>query len=260
VVKAKAFLLDMDGVLYHGDNVLPGARDFVKRIQAYPHCFVTNNPMRTPAAIAQRLQQLGFPNVDASSIITSAMATRLWLQQQASPCCYYAVGGEALQHELEKIGSQDAEQADFVVVGEGYGLDFDSLTTGINLILNGAQLVGTNPDACVNYVHKGKPMVLPGGGALLAPFAVATGVTPVIIGKPEPLLFQLALQQLQMQAQDCVMIGDRPDTDIHGAAQLGIQTALVRTGQFAAGERYPEALLTPTWDVLDLASLAEQIF
>jgi len=93
---------------------------------------------------------------------------------------------------------------------------------------------------------------MPGGGALVAPFIVATGQQPITIGKPNPLLYEIALQELNVQASDCLMIGDRPDTDILGAQQLGIQTALVRTGRFAPGEELPDNMLTPDWDVENL--------
>jgi len=114
---------------------------------------------------------------------------------------------------------------------------------GINLILKqGAMLVCTNPDHSVDATIEGEHWVLPGGGALVAPFAAATGVAPVFIGKPEPLLYRMALQRLNVRAKDCLMVGDRPDTDIAGAAALGMKTALVRTGRFAPGQAFPEAL------------------
>jgi NagD protein len=120
-------------------------------------------------------------------------------------------------------------------------------------------LIGTNPDLTVDHVQNGQHMILPGGGALIAPFSAATQTEPVIIGKPEPLLFQMALNDLQLAPEDCLMIGDRPDTDIHGAALLGIRTALVRTGRFSSKHCYPNNLKKPDWDGNNLTELAEAL-
>ena len=113
----------------------------------------------------------------------------------------------------------------------------------------------TNPDSSVDAWHRGRRQVLPGGGALVAPFEVATGQKAVVIGKPEPLLFEMALERLGVPPEQCVMIGDRPDTDIAGAAALGMSTALVRTGRFTPGAPWPEGLPRPDWDVGSLPEL-----
>lgn len=151
-----------------------------------PHAFVTNNSIRTPGEVAAGFPRTGLPRLDPSLIITSALATAHWLSNEIPGFRYYAVGPGGLQAEF---GSEDEERADVVIVGEGPGLDYDSLTQGINLICGqGARLVATNPDLAIDDHKDGRHRILPGGGALLAPFAVATGVRPVVIGKPEPLL------------------------------------------------------------------------
>ncbi len=244
-----AFMLDMDGVLYHGNRVLPGAIEFMQALAGVPYVFVTNNPIRTPEQVADKLASLGFARPAPRQIITSGVATARWLNEQKEGFRFYAVGAPALEQVLSRYGVADAENADFVVVGEGEGLTFESLTRGINLVLQkGAQLVSTNPDANVDD-ERG---VLPGGGALVAPFAVATGREPVTIGKPNPLLFEMALDVLGVPAEACVMVGDRPDTDIAGAKALGIGTLLVRTGRLAEGEPIPDESQRPHWDVANL--------
>ena len=251
-----ALLLDMDGVLFHGDTPLPGAADFLARVASLPHLFVTNNPIRTPAEVAARLDAMGLGRPAEAQILTSAEATARWLAREHPGFRYYAVGAAGLHVALAEHGTADAEHADFVVVGEGPGLDFHSLTTGINLIeKQGARLVVTNPDTSVDATRDGEHLVLPGGGALVAPFAAACNVTPVVIGKPEPALFEMALARLGLPAADCVMVGDRPDTDILGAKRAGLRAALVRTGRFAPGARWPDGLPRPDWDVPDLAAL-----
>ncbi len=255
-----AVLLDMDGVLYHGERALPDAASFMRRIAFLPHAFITNNPILPPAAVAETLARLGFERPDPAQIITSAQATALHLAEQQPGFRYFAVGAAGLHQALAEVGTADQQAADFVVVGEGAGLDYESLTTGINLILKqGARLVGTNPDTTVDATIDGCHRILPGGGALLAPFAIATGVEPLIIGKPQPLLFEIALQRLGIETEHCLMVGDRPDTDIAGAARLGMRTALVRTGRFAPGKPWPEGLPRADWDCDNLEQLSDAL-
>lgn len=259
-----AILLDMDGVLYHGNKPLPGAIEFVRRIQHIPHCFITNNPIHLPDEIARKMEKQGFLRPKKQQIITSGEATASWLAGQKPGFRYFCVGAEGVHKALQRHGHYDERQADYVVVGEGAGLDYTTLTTGINLILKqGARLVSTNPDHTVDATVDGQHRILPGGGALAAAFVTATGQMPITIGKPNPLLYQVAMKYLRCSASDCLMIGDRPDTDISGAAGLGMKTALVRTGRFAPGENWPQALPRPDWDInqLDeLLQLLDQLF
>jgi HAD superfamily hydrolase (TIGR01450 family) len=256
-----AILLDMDGVLYHGDRPLPGAKDFLERIRQIPHLFITNNPILAPEAVVEKLARMGLPRPAPQQIITSAQATARWLAKEKPGFSYFAVGAEGLHQALRQVGREDPANADFVVVGEGPGIDFDSLTRGINLIVKqGARLVATNPDINVDATIDGEHRLAPGGGALVAPFAVASGVEPVVIGKPNPLLFEMALEQLDCVPERCLMIGDRPDTDIAGAAALGMQTALVRTGRFEPGEHWPARLPMPHWDVEYLPALIRMLW
>ncbi|MFK5985002.1 MAG: HAD-IIA family hydrolase [Pseudomonadota bacterium] len=251
-----SILLDMDGVLFHGMNPIDGAIDFMQSIAHIPYIFITNNPIRLPEAMADKMAEIGFKRPDDKLIITAGEATAVWLAQQKPGFRFFAIGADGLTKSLQKYGYEDKDNADYVVVGEGEGLDYASITTGINLILKqGAQLISTNPDTSVDAFYRGKRAIMPGGGALVAPFVVATGQQPITIGKPKPLLYEIALQQLKVQAQNCLMIGDRPDTDILGAQQLGIQTALVRTGRFAPGEKLPDNMLCPDWDVDNLKQL-----
>ncbi len=251
-----AFLLDMDGVLHHGDKVLPDAVDFVGAVSYSKHLFITNNPIRSPLLVAERLSVLGFKGIMAEQILTSAQATAEWLKQQKTGFRYFAVGADGLHKALSEAGAEDRFHADYVVIGEGAGLDYESLTIGINLVLSkGATLVATNPDASVDAWRNGQHLVLPGGGSLVAPFEVATGHKAIIIGKPQPLLYQMAMERLGVEAEECIMIGDRPDTDIAGAAAMGMKTALVRTGRFLPGEPWPKGMEKPDWDVCSLSEL-----
>lgn len=254
----QSVLIDLDGVIYHGDRALPGASDLLRRLAGRPHCFITNNPTRAPEALVDALTTMGLRRLDPRYILTSALATARWLAHHKPGFHYFAVGAEGLHRALRTLGQPDDACADVVVVGEGAGLDYESLTIGINLILGrGARLVATNPDLTVDGTRDGRHLVLPGGGALVAPFAAATGVSPTVIGKPEPLLYEMALQQLGSPAAHCLMIGDRPDTDIAGAERLGMWSALVRTGRFAPGVAWPQGLPRPDFDLSGLPELIE---
>ena len=246
----------MDGVLYHGEKVIPEAIGFMSAIEHMPHAFITNNPILPAESIADRLEGLGFSRPDEQQIITSAEATALWLSQQKANFRYYAVGAEGLHIALCQHGIEDSQLADYVVIGEGAGIDYDAITIGTNLVLKqGARLVCTNPDHSVDAFFQGKHCVLPGGGALVAPFAIATETEPVYIGKPHALLYEIAMERLCVTPNQCLMVGDRPDTDIAGAAALGMKTALVRTGRFLPGIPLPDHLPAPDWDVESLAQL-----
>jgi HAD superfamily hydrolase (TIGR01450 family) len=252
-------LIDMDGVLFHGDRALPGAREFLDRVTGSPYLFLTNNPTRLPTEVSAQLARLGLGRHSPERVLTSGQAAAAWLAREHPGFRYYAVGADGLDRVLATVGTADPENADVVVVGEGPGLDYESLAIGINLVLKrGARLVVTNPDTTVDADRDGAHWVLPGGGALVAPFAVATGCEPVVIGKPEPLLYELAADRLGVPVHRCVMLGDRPDTDIAGAARLGMKTVLVRTGRFPPGTPWPEGLPLADWDFPDLAALLLQ--
>lgn len=254
-----AILLDMDGVLFHGNHALPGAREFLHAIRDVPHVFVTNNPIRSAREIVRHLRDLGLCEASPEQVITSAAAAALWMHEQRPGYRYYAIGEGDLHHALAVRGQADERSADYVVVGEGEGLDYASLVTGIRLIGNGATLVSTNPDPSVDGDCDGSHCVKPGGGALVAPLEVATGTRAITIGKPQPLLYQMAMQALGgVKREDCLMIGDRPDTDIAGARALGMQTALVRSGRFSSGEALPDAH-RPDYDVVSLPELERLI-
>ena len=255
-----AILLDMDGVLFHGMNPIDGAIEFMQSIENIPHAFVTNNPIKLPKSMADKMAEIGFKRPDEKLIITSGEATAAWLAKQKPNFKYYAIGAGGLHKSLQKQGHEDKENADYFIVGEGEGIDYASITTGINLMIKqDAQLICTNPDTSVDAFYRGKRAILAGAGALVAPFIVATGKQPITIGKPKPLLYEIALQTLQTEANNCLMIGDRPDTDIIGAQQLGIQTALVRTGRFRPDEKLPDQMPKPDWDVENLAQLTKHL-
>ena len=248
----RALLLDMDGVLYRGSSPIEGAAQFLHAVCDRPFRFITNNPIATPEHVVTKMKAIGLGDFEADTVITSAQATARYLASEKADFRFYAIGESGLHTALSTVGVEDDQTADYVVVGEGVGLDYQTLSNAIALIQQGAVLISTNPDITVDGFIEGKPVVLPGGGALVAPVEKATGVKAITIGKPEPLLYQMALADLNVAASDCVMVGDRPDTDILGAQRLGLKTALVRTGRFSIGEPWPAEQAPPDWDVSDL--------
>ena len=251
----RALLLDMDGVLYRGSSPIEGAAEFLHAIRDCPFRFITNNPIATPEQVVGKMKAMGLGDFAADAVITSAQATARYLASEKADFRFYAIGESGLHAALSTVGVEDDQAVDYVVVGEGAGLDYQTLSNAIALIQQGAVLISTNPDITVDGFIEGKPVVLPGGGALVAPVEKACGVKAITIGKPEPLLYQMALADLDVAASDCVMVGDRPDTDILGAQRLGLKTALVRTGRFSIGEPWPVEQAPPDWDVTDLQQL-----
>ncbi len=201
------------------------------------------------------MKAIGLGDFTANAVITSAQATARYLSSEKADFRFYAIGEKGLHAALSTAGVEDDQSADYVVVGEGAGLDYQTLSKAIALIQQGAVLISTNPDITVDGFIEGKLVVLPGGGALVAPVEKACGIKAITIGKPEPLLYQMALADLGVAANDCVMVGDRPDTDILGAQRLGLQTALVRTGRFSVDAPWPAEQARPNWDVIDLQQL-----
>jgi ribonucleotide monophosphatase NagD (HAD superfamily) len=161
----RGLLLDMDGVLYHGERPIAEAMEFLAALAYLPRACITNNPIASAAQVAARLSAMGFPETRPELILTSAEATAQWLRQQRPGFRYYAVGAPGLHLALSAVGVADAEQADFVVIGEGAGIDFDAITIGVNLIVHGgARLICTNPDHSVDTTLAGRRRILPGGG------------------------------------------------------------------------------------------------
>ncbi len=225
----KAFIIDMDGVLYRGENRLPGARSFLQTLQREdtPYVLLTNNSTLTVAQYVEKLRRMGI-EVPADGIMTSAVATALYLAgiaEAGTPV--YMIGMEGLAEALTQQGFVlTAEAPEYVVVGLDTGVTYHKLSTATRAIRAGAGFIGTNPDRTLP-TERG---LEPGTGALLAAIEAATDVQPRIIGKPEPGVFNTALKRLGTKPEETAMLGDRLETDIAGGAAAGLRTILVLTG------------------------------
>lgn len=225
----KSIISDMDGVLYRGKTLIPGAASFVERLlqSRQPFLFLTNNAEQTALDLRLKLERLGINGLTEDNFITSAMATAMFLQSQKPNATIYVIGGGGLINELYKAGFSISETApDYVVVSKTTAFNYDQLKKAVRLIDRGAHFIGTNPDM-VDPMEEGNE---PAAGALLAAIAAATGKKPYIVGKPNALMMTLATRKLGVHPDDTLMIGDRMDTDIVGGMEAGMKTCLVLSG------------------------------
>ena len=224
----KGFICDMDGVIYHGNQILPGVREFIQWLQEEhkEYLFLTNNSGYTRRELNQKLARMGL-DVLEEHFYTSALATAAFLKQQAPGCSVFAIGEAGLLNALYDAGvTMNDVNPDYVVVGEGRAYSLDTLTKATNLVLNGAKLIGANSDVS-GPIENG---IAPACGALVAPIEMATGKKAYFCGKPNPLMMRTGLRLLGCHSAEAVMIGDRMDTDVISGMESGMSTVLVLSG------------------------------
>lgn len=235
----KNYLIDMDGVLVHGASVIPGAPEFIQRLQDgdYEYLVLTNNPNYTPGDLAHRLQTIGM-GIPLERIFTSAMATAYFLQAQKPGGTAFVLGESGLTSMVHSVGYIITDlDPDYVVLGEGRH-SLEDLTKAIRLVAGGARFIATNPDT-------GGPgdggLWVAGCGATAAFVEKASGVAPYFVGKPNPLMMRTALNFANMHSEDTVMVGDNMATDVKGGMEAGMETILVLTGVTKRSEidRFP---------------------
>ncbi len=224
----KGFICDMDGVIYHGNKVLPGVKEFIKWLNnnKKEFLFLTNNSSYTPYELKQKLLRMGL-DVSEEHFYTSALATAEFLKAQSPGCSVYALGEAALTNALYNAGiCMNDVNPDYVVIGEAKSYNIDTITKATNLVLNGAKLIGANSDLS-GPIENG---IAPACRALTAPIEMATGTEAYFCGKPNPLMMRTGLQMLNCHSKEAVMIGDRMDTDIISGMESGMSTVLVLSG------------------------------
>lgn len=224
----KGFICDMDGVIYHGNQILPGVREFIQWLQEEhkEYLFLTNNSGYTRRELNQKLARMGL-DVPEEHFYTSALAMAAFLKQQAPGCSVFAIGEAGLLNALYDAGvTMNDVNPDYVVVGEGRAYSLDTLTKATNLVLNGAKLIGANSDVS-GPIENG---IAPACGALVAPIEMATGKKAYFCGKPNPLMMRTGLRLLGCHSAEAVMIGDRMDTDVISGMESGMSTVLVLSG------------------------------
>ncbi len=225
-----AVIADMDGVLWRGDVPLPGLVEFfdLLRARGIPFALATNNSAKAPVEYVAKLARMGVLNVLPEQVITSGTATISYMQTRYPPGTrVYVLGGDGLRALLTDAGYAVSEDgADVVMVGFAPNLTYERLKKATLLIRSGADFIGTNPDPSIPTPEG----LAPGAGSIVAAVQTATDCQPVIVGKPHPPMFEAALRLLGTRPDETLMIGDRLTTDIEGAQQVGLRTALVLTG------------------------------
>lgn len=226
--KKRGFICDMDGVIYHGNQILPGVPEFLQWLQeeGKSYLFLTNNSGSTPRELQQKLARMGL-DVPEEHFYTSALATASFLKNQAPGCSAYVIGEAGLFNALYDAGiTMNDVDPDYVVVGESKSYSLETVTKAINLVLGGAKLIGANPDVSGPAEHS----TVPACGALVAPIEMATGTKAYFCGKPNPLMMRTGLRLLKCHSEDAVMVGDRMDTDVISGLESGMSTVLVLSG------------------------------
>ena len=224
----KGFICDMDGVIYHGNRILPGVAEFIQWLheEDKEYLFLTNNSGYTPRELNQKLARMGL-DVPEEHFYTSALATAAFLREQAPGCSVFAIGEAGLLNALYDAGiTMNDVNPDYVVVGEGRSYSLDTLTKATNLVMQGAKLIGANSDVS-GPIENG---IAPACRALIAPIEMATGQSAYFVGKPNPLMMRTGLRILGVHSEDAVMIGDRMDTDMVAGIETGLDTVLVLSG------------------------------
>lgn len=226
------WLTDMDGVLVHEEDPLPGAADFLAALRAHDRKFLvlTNNSIYTPRDLAARLHASGL-DVPEQNIWTSALATAKFVGEQMPGASVYAIGEAGLTTALHEAGLTLSERnPDYVVLGETRTYSFEAITRAIRLIEGGARFIATNPDPSGPSFWG----TLPATGAVAALIQTATGLSPYFVGKPNPFMMRSALRKVDGHSARAVMIGDRMDTDVISGLEAGLRTVLVLTGSTRA--------------------------
>ena len=229
----------MDGVIYHGNRLLPGVKEFVNWMyrEDKKFLFLTNASGKSPKELQLKLFRMGL-DVDESHFYTSALATAKFVSRQHPGCSAYVIGDPGLINALHDAGIMMTEvNPDYVIVGETANYNYESICRAVRLILGGAKLIGTNTDL-TGPSEKG---IIPACRALVAPIEAATGKVAYYVGKPNPLMMRTGLKMLGVHSDEAAMIGDSMDTDIIAGIESGLDPILVLSGvtDRAEMEQYP---------------------
>ena len=218
----------MDGVIYHGNKLIPHVKEFIEWLETNNKnfLFLTNGSGRSPRELAQKLERMGL-HVGQEHFYTSAQATAAFLQSQCPGGSAYVLGDPGLTYALYEAGfSMNDVNPDYVVFGGPKSINYEMIEKASKLVMNGAKLIGTNPD----LVDPAEDGIIPACRALIAPIELTTGKRPYYVGKPNPLMMRHALKVLGCHRADAVLIGDRMDTDIIAGIETDIDTVLVLSG------------------------------
>ncbi len=222
------FICDMDGVIYHGNTLLPGVPEFVNWLNDNNKnfLFLTNSSERSPKELSNKLARMGL-DISEDHFYTSALATAGFLASQCPGGSAYVIGEPGLVNALYNAGfSMNDYNPDYVVFGETRSISYEKIEHAVMLVQKGAKLIGTNPDLTGPTDHG----IIPACRALISPITLTTGCEAYFVGKPNPLMMRHALKKLGVSRRDAAIIGDRMDTDIIAGIESELDTVLVLSG------------------------------
>ena len=230
----KGYLIDLDGTMYRGNEVIPEAIPFIEQLEErnIPHVFVTNNSTKSTDDVAEKLNQLGI-QANHKQVVTSSIATAKYLQDQSVKTCY-CIGQSGLKEPIKEYGIQlmDSTDVDAVVMGMDREITYDKLAKACIAIRKGARFISTNRDHAIPT----EDGMGPGNGAFTALVQTSTQQNPIFIGKPDTIIMKEALDVLGFPKEDVVMVGDNYQTDIQSGFNAGVDTLFVHTGVTSKGE------------------------
>jgi 5'-nucleotidase len=254
-----AYLIDLDGVIYRGNDLLHGAKEFISWLETHhkKYLFLTNNSFATGTQIRAKLDGLGIAT-DNAHLLTAGQAAVQNIARRIPQGVIYVVGEQPLIELVEshglKAASIDAKEADAVLVGLDRDFDYSIMTCAMSAVRSGALFVTINRDP-VLPISGG---FIPGCGALTAAIETASGVTPEVVGKPEPMLLQEAMHMLSSQPDETVMIGDGLQVDILAGRNAGTHTLLVLSGS-SSREDLEKSPIQPDHVYIDLADMMKEL-
>ncbi|MCF6515838.1 TIGR01457 family HAD-type hydrolase [Lactobacillus sp. S2-2] len=248
----KGYLIDLDGTIYKGKESIDAAKRFIDKLKDkhIPFLFVTNNTTKKAYEVVDFLKKYHNIVVNESNVYTNAMATADYLAQDANveDKSAYVIGEDGLKDAVSKKGfNLFIDNPKYVVIGLDWDVTYEKLTRATLLIQNGAKFIGTNIDTNIPN-ERG---MLPGAGALVDFVKYSTQKNPVIIGKPETLILNKALEKLQLNKDEVIMVGDNYNTDIKAGINFGIDTLIVYTG-VSNSSFVDKQLNKPTYEVNSL--------
>lgn len=253
----KGYLIDLDGTMYKGTEEVDGAAQFIDYLnqQGIPHLYVTNNSTKTPEEVTAKLRKM---HIDAKpeEIVTSALATANFIANEKANASVYMIGGSGLKAALldRRLTLRRDKHVDYVVIGLDEQVTYDKLAIATLAVREGATFISTNPDVSIPK----ESGLLPGNGAITSVVSVSTGQQPQFIGKPEPVIMDIALDILKLDKADVAMVGDLYDTDIMSGINVGVDTIHVQTGVTSFAE-IQEKDVPPTYSVKDLNEVIRQL-
>ena len=224
----KGFICDMDGVIYHGNKLVDGVKDFVEWLNKNEkrYLFLTNGSGKSPKELSKKLARMGL-NIGEEHFYTSAQATANFVAMQSPGASAFVIGEPGLIGALYNAGiTYNDVDPEYVIVGETANYNYDYICKAMRLVMNGAKLIATNPD----MTYPDQSGIAPACKALVAPIEATTGKQAYYIGKPNPVMMRTAIRILETRSRETAMIGDRMDTDIIAGIESGLDPILVLSG------------------------------